>query len=103
VGNAATGSPTWSKGNLALADLQNIRGRLAQVLAPAEQAYVTDTQNHAQIDARDGVANRPEGERLASCYAHIDRWRAPRMSRSTGSTRCCRTKQDQSAQRARSA
>jgi hypothetical protein len=72
VGNAATGSPAWSKGNLALADLQNIRARLGKVLAPAEQAYVTDTQNHAQIDARDGVQNRPEGAKLSSCYAHID-------------------------------
>lgn len=72
VGDAATGSPAWSKGNLALADLQNIRARLGQVLAPAEQAYVADTQNHAQLDARDGIMNRPDGARLATCYAHID-------------------------------
>jgi hypothetical protein len=63
VGNAATGSPTWSKGNLALADLQNIRGRLAQVLAPAEQAYVTDTEPCADRCPR-RRGEPPRGERV---------------------------------------
>jgi hypothetical protein len=70
--NAAPGSPTWSKGNIALAGLQQIRSRLAQVLAPAEEAYVADTIDHAQDDARTGEPAREDGARLAACRAHVD-------------------------------
>jgi hypothetical protein len=65
------GTPTWSKGNIALASLQQIRTRLGQLLAPAIEAYTADTIDHAQDDARDGVAPRPDGAALATCHAHI--------------------------------
>lgn len=72
VGDAAPGSPSWSKGNIALAGLQQIRARLAQVLAPAIEAYAADTIEHAQDDARDGgPAQRPESAKLAACHAHV--------------------------------
>lgn len=70
--NATPGTPVWSKGNVALAGLQQIRGRLTQVLAPAEEAYVADTIEHAQDDARDGADKREDGVRLAACRAHVD-------------------------------
>lgn len=72
AGNAAPGTPGWSKGNVALAGLQQIRARLAQVLAPAEEAYVADTIDHAQDDARDGEPPREDGAHLAACRAHVD-------------------------------
>jgi hypothetical protein len=70
--DATPGSPTWSKGNIALAGLQQIRARLAQVLAPAEEAYVADTIGHAQDDARTGEPPREDGARLVACRAHVD-------------------------------
>ena len=72
AGKAPPGTPLWSKGNIALAGLQQIRTRLAQVLAPAEEAYVADTIDHAQDDARDGEPPREDGARLAACRVHVD-------------------------------
>jgi hypothetical protein len=72
AGHAAAGTPAWSKGNIALAQLQQIRARLGQVLAPAEEAYVADTVGHAQDDARDGAAKREDGVKLNACHAHVD-------------------------------
>ncbi|MDE1916468.1 MAG: hypothetical protein KGJ57_09520 [Sphingomonadales bacterium] len=72
VGDAAPGSPGWSKGNMALASLQQIRARMGQVLAPAIEAYTADTIAHAQDDARDGgPARREAGATLAACQAHV--------------------------------
>jgi hypothetical protein len=68
---AAPGTPLWSKGNVALAGLQQIRTRLAQVMAPAEEAYTADRIEHAQDDARDGPGARAEGAKLAACQAHV--------------------------------
>ena len=65
------GTPGWSKGNIALASLQQIRARLSQLLAPAIDAYTADTIDHAQDDARDGPDKRPEGATLAACQAHV--------------------------------
>jgi len=69
--DSTPGTPAWSKGNIALASLQQIRARLAQVLAPAEEAYTADVLDHAQDDARDGPDQRPDGAKLAACHAHV--------------------------------
>lgn len=68
---ATPGTPGWSKGNIALASLQQIRARLGQLLAPAIEAYAADTIDHASDDERDGLAQRPEGAALAACHAHV--------------------------------
>ena len=65
------GTPAWSKGNIALASLQQIRARLGQVMAAAVTAYTADTIDHAQDDARDGPDQRADGAKLAACHAHV--------------------------------
>lgn len=68
---ATPGTPVWSKGNIALASLQQIRARLGQLLAPAIEAYTADTIDHAQDDAVQGAAPRADGAALAACHAHL--------------------------------
>lgn len=72
TGSAQPGTPAWSGGNIALARLQQIHARLAQVLAPAENAYVADTIAHADEDAQVDPTPRPDGVKLAACRARLD-------------------------------